>query len=484
MSAAPERYDVVVIGSGPAGHKAAQQAARLGKKALLVERELSIGGACVHRGTIPSKTLREAALALTSFKARTGSVFELKLRDDLQVASLMTRMEEVVKAHEQMMADQLRRDRTASRHGRARFVDPHLIEVESVGGATTRFVADHVVIATGSKPRTPSDVPVDHEHVLDSDSILSMTYLPKSLTVLGAGVIAAEYASIFAALGTKVTMVDRVARPLAFLDPEIADVFVRAFHRMGSRYVGGRRHAAVEWDGLDTVVTKLDDGSEVRSEKLLCCLGRVANLDGLDLSNAGLRANERGLLSVDANCRTAVPHVYAAGDVIGPPSLASSSAEQGRRAVCSMFGVTLGHGSDVIPAGIYTIPELSQVGMTEEQAKQGVGGCLVGRAQFGDLARGKIAAMEEGLLKLVADPGGRKVLGVQIAGEGAAELIHLGQEALIHGAEVDGFVDNIFNFPTLAEAYRVAALDIVLQRRALFPAGAPGAPADTPLGCS
>jgi len=484
MSDAPDRYDVIVIGSGPAGHKAALQAARLGKRALLIEREISVGGACVHRGTIPSKTLREAALALTSFRARTGSVFELTVREDLQVASLMTRMEQVVKAHEQMMGDQLRRDRASSLHGRARFVDARTVEVESVGGATARFRADHFVIATGSKPRTPPDVPVDHEHVLDSDSILSMTYLPKSLTVLGAGVIAAEYASIFTALGTKVTMVDRGERPLGFLDPEIADVFLAAFRRMGSRYLGGRRHVSVEWDGVDTVVTKLDDGSEVQSEKLLCCLGRVANLQGLNLEATGLRATERGLIAVDENCRTAVPNIYAAGDVIGPPSLASSSAEQGRRAVCSMFGVTLGHGSDVIPAGIYTIPELSQVGSTEEQAKQRYGGCLVGRAEFGELARGQIAAMEEGLLKLVADPGGRKLLGVQIAGEGAAELIHLGQEALIHGDEIDSFVDNIFNFPTLAEAYRVAALDVVLQRRALFPAGAPGSAADAPLGRS
>jgi NAD(P) transhydrogenase len=474
LTAGIPHFDVIVIGSGPAGHKAAIQAAKLNRSALLIEREVSVGGACVHRGTIPSKTLREAALALTSFRARTGSVFELTIREDLQVASLMTRMEQVVKAHEQMMGDQLRRDRTSSLHGRARFVDARTVEVESVGGATVRFRADHFVIATGSKPRTPPDVPVDHEHVLDSDSILSMTYLPKTLTVLGAGVIAAEYASIFAALGTKVTMVDRGERPLGFLDPEIADVFLAAFRRMGSRYLGGRRHASVEWDGVDTVVTKLDDGSEVRSEKLLCCLGRVANLQGLNLEATGLRATERGLIAVDADCRTAVPNIYAAGDVIGPPSLASSSAEQGRRAVCSMFGVTLGHGSDVIPAGIYTIPELSQVGMTEEQAMQRQGGCLVGRAEFGELARGKIAAMEEGLLKLVADPGGRKLLGVQIAGEGAAELIHLGQMALIHGDEIDSFVDNIFNFPTLAEAYRVAALDIVLQRRALFPAGAPG----------
>jgi NAD(P) transhydrogenase len=474
MSSDLPHYDVIVLGSGPAGHKAALEAARLGRSALLVERESNVGGACVHRGTIPSKTLREAALALSGFRARTGSVIELEVREDLQVASLMTRLQQVVRGHERMMRGQLEAERAATLHGRARFVDAHEVEVEAVGGQRSRFHADFIVIATGSSPRTPADVPIDHEKILDSDSILSMTYLPKTLTVLGAGVIAAEYASIFAALGTKVTMVDRGRRPLGFLDAEISDHFVRAFERTGSRYFGGRSHASVEWDGVEEVVTRLDDGSELRGEKLLCCLGRVANLRGLEIERAGLRATERGLIAVDANCRTAVPSVYAAGDVIGPPSLASSSAEQGRRAVCAMFGVALGRFSDVIPAGIFTIPEMSQVGLSEAQAIEKQGGCLVGRARYDELTRGKIAAQDDGLLKLVADPGGRKLLGVQIVGEGAAELIHVGQQALIHGAEVDTFVDNIFNFPTLAEAYRVAALDVVRQRRALFPVGAPG----------
>lgn len=487
MSASPRHFDVIVIGSGPAGHKAALQAAKLGRSALLVERETSVGGACVHRGTIPSKTLREAALALSGFRARTGNVVDFELREDLQVASLMTRMEQVVRGHERMMGAQLEAERAETLHGRARFVDARHVEVEAIGGERTRFHADFVVIATGSSPRTPPDVPIDHERILDSDSILSMTWLPKTLTVLGAGVIAAEYASIFAALGTRVTMIDRGPRPLGFLDAEIADLFVAAFERTGSRYLGGRSHASVAWDGVEEVVTVLDDRSEVRGEKLLCCLGRVANLKGLEIERAGLHATERGLIAVDADCRTAVPNVYAAGDVIGPPSLASSSAEQGRRAVCHMFGVSLGHGSDVTPAGIFTIPEMSQVGLTEAQAAKKYGACLVGRARFDDLARGKISALEMGLLKLVADPGGRRILGVQIVGEGAAELIHVGQQALIHGAEVDSFVDNIFNFPTLAEGYRIAALDVVRQRRALFPAGAPGASVPSlpagPIGC-
>ncbi len=472
---AVESFDVVVIGSGPAGHKATIQATKAGKRVLLVEREISVGGACVHRGTIPSKTLRETALAFTAFRRKTGEVFQVQVREDLEVASLMTRMEEVVKAHELFMTEQLRRNGATKLHGRARFLDPHTIAIEQVRGTVRRARGDVIIIATGSQPRAPADVPIDHDKILDSDSILSMTWLPHSLTVLGAGVIASEYASIFAALGVKVTMIDRGPRPLGFLDAEVADKFVAAFKRTGGVYLGGRRNVKVAWDGIDSVVTTLDDGTEVRSERLLCCLGRTSNVEELDLAAAGLAVNERGLLVVDRNCATTVPHIYAVGDVIGPPALASSSMEQGRRAVCHALGLKLGHGSETIPAGIYSIPELSQVGLTEVEAVKKYGGCMVGRARFEELARGQISAIQDGMLKLVADPGGQAVLGVQIVGEGACELIHVGQMALIAGADVDSFVDNIFNFPTLAEAYRVAALDIVKQRTKLFPDGVPAA---------
>jgi len=473
-------WDVVVVGSGPAGHKATIQAAKAGRKVLLVERETNVGGACVHRGTIPSKTLRETALALAAFRSRTGGLFPVTVSEELEVASLMTRMEDVVRAHERFMTEQLRRNGVRKIHGRARFVDARTIEVEQVSGERLLARAGTIVLATGSRPRTPPDVPVDHDKILDSDSLLSLTWLPKSLVVLGAGVIAAEYASILAALGVQVTMIDKGERPLAFLDSEIVDSFVAAFSRAGGRYLGGRRHSKVEWDGVEHVVTTLDDGSVLRSERVLCCLGRVANVDGLDLAAAGLALNERGVIPVDANCRTAVPHVYAVGDVIGPPSLASSSMEQGRRAVCHALGLSLTRGSEAIPAGIYTIPEMSQVGLTEAEARKKQGGCLVGRARFEELARGQISAIQDGLLKLVADPGGKQVLGIQIVGEGACELIHVGQMALISGFEVDGFVDNIFNFPTLAEAYRVAALDIVKQRQRLFPDGVAPAAAARP----
>jgi NAD(P) transhydrogenase len=466
MSAAPA-YDVVVIGGGPAGQHAAVHAARSGRSVVLIEREAEVGGACVSRGTIPSKTLRETALALTGFKRKSGEVCAMDLGEDVQVASLMTRLEQVVNAHQRYMGAQLARDGVQLWHGRARFLDARTIEVGGVDGSRRQVSGGIIVIASGSRPRSPREIPVDHTHILDSDSILSMTYLPRSLTVLGAGVIACEYASIFAALGTTVVMIDKGERPLSFLDRELTTRFVEAFSATGARFLGGRTTAAVAWDGLGEVVTTLKDGEEIRSEKLLCALGRVANLENLDIAKAGLRATERGLLSVDAQLRTSIPHIYAVGDVIGPPSLASAAMDQGRRAMCHALGQEPGVPPELIPVGIYSIPEMSQVGLTAEQASERFGGCLVGRAPFAELARGQIAAIQDGLLKLVADRNGKRLLGVQVVGEGAAELVGIGQMALISGLEIDVFIGNTFNFPTLAEGYRVAALDIAYQRQAL-----------------
>ncbi len=459
-------FDVIVIGSGPAGHKAAIQAAKAGKRTLLVEKELGVGGACVHHGTIPSKSLRETAVYFQGLTARTDGVIEIKIPEHLQLASLMHRMEQVVAAHERFMAHQLERNRVEQWHGRGRFTSPHEVEVTSVRGQTRRARGETIVIATGSRPRTPREIPVDHEHVLDSDSILSLIYLPKSLTVLGAGVIASEYASIFGALGVEVTMIDKGDRPLGFLDRELTERFAQRFESGGKcRFLGGRKHKSVAWDGVAQVVTELDDGTVVRSEKLLCALGRVANLEELNIAAAGLAATERGLLAVDEHCRTAVPHIYAAGDVIGPPSLASSSMEQGRRAMRHALGMALTHAPETIPVGIYTIPEMASIGLTEQQVVEKHGGALVGRADFKELARGQLTGQTDGLLKLVCDPQGEYVLGTQILGEGATELIHLAQLAIMASIPVDTFVESIFNFPTLAEAYRVAALDVQSKRR-------------------
>ena len=459
-------FDMLVIGSGPAGQKAAIQAVKAGRRVAVIEQELGVGGMCVHRGTIPSKTLRESALQLSRLR-RSAALLDFTLKPDLEVAALMTRLDEVVSAHVGYMGRQLERNGIRVYHGRARFVSPREIEVLSVDGMTRRLSGGTIIIATGSRPRTPPEIPVDHENILDSDSILSMLYLPGSLTVLGGGVIACEYASIFAHLGVAVTLIDRADRPRKFMDADLVGKFVADFERNGGRYLGERTVGSVIWDGVSKVLTRLGGGETIESDKMLVALGREASIDGLDLDAAGLRANGRGLLEVDANCLTAVPHLYAIGDVIGPPSLAATAMEQGRRAACHALGLKSGGAAEMIPIGIYTIPEMASVGLGELEAAKRYPGAriLVGRGRFEEIARGQISAVQDGLLKLVADGAGQKLLGVHIVGEGATELIHVGQMALLAGAGVDTFVENIFNFPTLAEAYRVAALDIYEARR-------------------
>jgi NAD(P) transhydrogenase len=457
-------FDLVVLGAGPSGQKAAIQGAKAGRSVLMVDRDPHVGGACVHRGTIPSKTLRETAVALVGFKRRSGGIFEIPASEDLQVASLMSRLEEVVGGHESYIGHQLARNGVTVWHGRAAFVGPRDIEVTSVRGERWGARGQTIVIATGSKPRTPKDIAVDHEHILDSDSILSMTYLPRSLVVLGAGVIASEYASVFAALGVHVVMVDKTERPVSFLDPELSDRFVQSFVKLGGRFVPGVNVQGAEWDGVGSVVTLLSNGEVLRTDKALFAMGRVANVEGLAVEAAGLALTARGLLEVDEHCRTRVPHIYAVGDVIGPPSLASSSAEQGRRAVCHALGLGVGMPPELTPIGVYTVPEMSAVGLTEAQVIAQYGSAVVGRARFDEVARGRISAVEDGLLKLVADPKGERLLGVHVIGEGASELVHVGQMALMAGFGVDMFIDTIFNFPTLAEAYRVAAFDIAKRR--------------------
>ena len=451
-------YDLVVIGGGPAGQKAAVQAAKAGKRAILIDREAHAGGACVRYGTIPSKTLRETAVAFDSFARKTGGVIETKVPANIQLESLMTRLDHVVRGNEQYLTAQLQRNNVEVWRGRARFVSPNEVEVTGLRGEHTRIAGTSIVVATGSSPRVPTDVPIDHEHVLDSDSILSLAWLPRSLIVVGGGVIASEYASIFAALGTKVTMIDAAPRPLAFLDPELVRVFANSFERMHGSFIGGRRTKRVAWNGLDHVDVTLDDGTALTAEKLLFALGRTANLDGLDVAAAGLAPGPRGTLEVDADFRTKVPHIYAVGDVIGPPALAATAMEQGRRAACHALGIDPGGRGELVPIGVYTVPEMASVGLDESS------GGMVGRAKFDELARGRIAGAEGGLLKLVADAAGRKVTGVQVAGDGATELVHVGQMAIAGNLDVDVFVENALNFPTLAEAYRVAALDIINRR--------------------
>jgi NAD(P) transhydrogenase len=459
------RYDLVVIGGGPGGQKAAVQGAKAGKRVLLVEREQSVGGECVRRGTIPSKSLGHSATVFLRW--RHAFAERPSERCGSAMSALMRRKSQVTKGHEDYMSRQMAGNGIEVRRGIASFEDERTLRIRGIDGTVSSVTGDVIVIATGSRPRTPPDVPVDHENVLDSDSILVLPYLPESLTVLGAGVIAAEFASIFAALGVKVVMIDKGERPLAFLDAEITNRFVAEFERIGGRFLGKSSLAKVEYDGLSKVAVELESGERIESAKVLCALGRTAQVAGLDLAKAHLAVNARGVIPVDEHCRTAVPHIYAVGDVIGPPALAATSMEQGRRAVRHAFGLPEQQVSSTTPVGIYTIPELSSVGLSETEVRAKHGGAVIGRARFAELARGVINGDSHGLLKLVCDPRGRRLLGAQIAGEGATELIHVAQMAITTEQDVDVFLDNILNFPTLAEGYLVAALDVLEQRGAL-----------------
>ncbi len=456
-------YDLIVIGSGPAGQKAAVQAAKTGKTVALVEKDRELGGSCVQRGTIPSKTLRENALRVKNMRMN-ASIANFELAEDLELATLINRLEEVLAAHDVYMRKQMQRNGVELIHGRAHFISDTELAITTVRGEYAILTTQFFVIATGSYPRTPDNVEVDHEHIFDSDSILSMMYLPKSLTVLGGGVIASEYASIFQALGVKVTMVDKYPQPLGFLDEDLTAKFVHAFEHMGGKWVGNCMLERAFWNGFDAVVTTCTDGREFKSDKLLCAAGRLADVGDLNIENAGLELNARGLIDVDDNLRTRVPNIFAAGDVVGPPSLASASMEQGRRASCNALDIQVGEMHSLIPSGIYSIPELSSVGLSEKQAREKYGEVIVGAASFEEIARGQISGIQDGMLKIVCDAAGMKVLGVMIVAEGATELIHIGQMALIAQADVDIFVESIFNFPTLAEAYRVAALHVIGQR--------------------
>lgn len=463
MNDITENFDVVVIGSGPAGQKSAIQSAKSGQKVAIIEQDKLFGGACVHRGTIPSKTLKENALRVKNMR-QSAVLADFKLGENAEMVTLIDRLDEVLKAHDVYMRAQVDRLDINKIHGRASFVDNETLTITKVNGETVTLNSKQIIIATGSFPRTPNNIPIDHEHILDSDSILSMLYLPASLTVLGGGVIASEYATMFQALGVKVTMIDKYPKPLGFLDDDLTDAFVKAFEAMGGTWLGEHQVENVYWDNVSEVVTECKNGTIVRSQKLLCAAGRIANVKNLNIENAGLSLNERGLISVDEDLRTSVTNILAAGDVIGPPSLATTSMEQGRRAACNALDIPVSPMSQLIPIGIYAIPELSSIGMTEQQAREKHGDVIIGTAHFSEVARGQISGNTEGMLKLITDEQGKKLLGAMMVGEGSTEVIHIAQMAMLCNADIDIFISSTFNFPTLAEAYRIAALEILDKR--------------------
>ena len=459
-----ETYDAIVIGSGPAGHNAAVTAANLGARTLIIEREVNVGGSCVQYGTIPSKTLRETAVTLASFSRRSGDVYEISQQENLRTDSLMTRLHQVVSTHQATAEKHLRFAGVETIHGQAEFVSAHEILIRTPNGGCQIVRGDKIFIATGSRPRNPPEIPIDHENILDSDSVLSMTYLPQSMAILGAGVIASEYASIFASFGVRVVMLDKYPAPLGFLDADLVDTFCDHFRASGGTFMGNSKVESMEWDGVSQVVTQLDSGEIIKTDKAMVAQGRIANTDSLHLEKAGLKLTDRGLIQVDCNFQTDVKSIFAVGDTIGPPSLASASLHQGRSAASYAFAGQATPCQSKLPSGIYSIPEIASVGISEQQAKKSEQAIMVGRTDFRDVARGQIMATSGGFLKLLADEAGRQLLGVHIIGEGATELVHIGQLAIAANMTVDELAVTNFNFPTLAETYRLAAIEIINQR--------------------
>jgi NAD(P) transhydrogenase len=454
-----EQVDFLVVGSGPAGQKAAIQAAKLGKKVCLVERRTPVGGVTLHTGTIPSKTLREAVLYLTGWRQRSFYGQGYRLKNDVTFEDLIERLHITIRHETEVIRDQLVRNGVGLVDGHASFLGPHRVSVERANGEICEIEAAKILLATGTTPARPAGIPFDERRIIDSDGLLGLGRLPRTLTVIGAGVIGVEYATIFAALDIKVALVDGRPQMLGFLDHEIVSDLQYHLRDRGIVMRLGEELDSVEEDGTGKVVTRLKSGKRLRSDVVLFAAGRTGCTESLGLQAAGLSAGARGLLQVDERFRTAVPHIYAAGDVIGFPSLASTSMEQGRLAACDAFGRQTHTFPEHFPFGIYAVPEISMVGKTEQElSKDGVP-YEVGTARLRETARGQILGIDFGVLKMIFSLETRRVLGVHILGEQSTELIHIGQAALALGGTLDYFVENVFNYPTLAEAYKVAALD-------------------------
>jgi NAD(P) transhydrogenase len=455
-----DKYDYVVIGSGPAGQRAAIQSAKLGHSVLLIERYSRVGGACLHTGTIPSKTLREAVLYLSGWRQRGFYGRSYRVKERISAEDLIQRLDITVRQEVEILQHKMHRNYVATKIGSASFDDPHHIRIERPGDDPEIVEAGTVLIATGSRPARPSNVSFDSPNVVDSDHLLQMETLPRNLVVVGGGVIGMEYASMLNALDIAVTVVDGRTEILSFLDREIVDEFVHHLRDRGVKLRLGETVASVEQLPRNAVVVHLESGKRIKADMVLFAAGRLSNTEDLRLENAGLSPDERGRIAVDEHYRTEVGHIYAAGDVIGFPGLASTSMEQGRHAACHAFGGTLLNiREDLYPFGIYAVPEMSVVGKTEEELRAADIPYESGTARFRETSRGQILGLREGLVKLLFHLETRELLGVHIVGEGATELVHIGQAVLAHQGKLDYFVNAVFNYPTLAETYKIAALD-------------------------
>lgn len=452
-------FDLIIIGSGPAGRRAAIQAAKLDKKVLVVEKSRRVGGVSVHTGTIPSKTLRETVLNLSGWRERGFYGRTYKVKSDISADDLRHRLSKTLDHEVDVLEHQFTRNNVTLINGHARFQSATEIEITEEDGRRHTVSFERALISVGTRPYRPDYIPFDGRTVLDSDEILHVETLPRSLTVIGAGVIGIEYATIFSALDISVTVIEPRPNILSFIDDELIDEFTYELRDRGIRMLLGCKAQTVHAnDGC--CVVDLSDGRKVKSDMVLYAAGRIGASSDIGLENIGLSADSRGRLKVDpVSYETEIPNIYAAGDIIGFPSLASTSMSQGRIAVCHAFSVANPAQPEHFPYGIYAVPEISTVGLSERELKEQGIPYECGIARFRETSRGHIMGIQRGMLKLLFHIETRKLLGVHIVGEGATELIHIGQAVLVLGGELSYFIDNVFNYPTLAEAYKIAALD-------------------------
>ena len=455
-----EHFELIVIGSGPSGRRAAIQAAKFGRSVLVVEKGRRVGGVSVHTGTIPSKTLRETALNLSGWRERGFYGRAYRVKQDICADDLRARLHITLNHEIDVLEHQFARNKVSTMRGEARFVDQTTLEVEGDAGETNRFTADRFLIAVGTKPFRPDYVPFDGEYILDSDDILELRELPRSITVIGAGVIGIEYATIFSALDVQVTLIEPRETMLDFIDTELVADFTHELRDRGIAMRFGSKVDKIVKHGPGRCELQLEDGRTVRSNVVLFAAGRMGATDTLNLGACGLPADHRGRLTVDPQTfQTEQPHIFAAGDVIGFPSLASTSMEQGRIAACHALGEKAHDPPEYFPYGIYAVPEISTVGMSEQEVKERGIPYECGVARFRETSRGHIMGLNTGMLKMIFSLKTRRLLGCHIVGEGATELIHIGQAVLNLKGQLEYFVENTFNYPTLAEAYKIAALD-------------------------
>lgn len=452
------QYDLLVVGSGPGGQKAAIAAAKLGKRVGIIERSRAlVGGVCLHTGTIPSKTIREAILHLTGFRQRDVYSDRFRQKRQITMDDLRRKLAQVGHNEWQVIQDQFERNDIDVHTGTARFLGPHEIEVASADD-NYRVQGNFVVLAPGTKPARPAHIPFDACTVFDADELLQLNRVPRSMTVIGAGVIGIEYGLMLAVLGVRVTIIDGRERLLDFCDREIIDALVYHARSLGIAFRLGENVAAVQRVRPDLVSVELESGKRILGETALFSVGRVGDTDEMNLMAAGLEADDRGRLSCNDSFQTDVPHIYGVGDVVGFPALASASMEQGRKAVCHAFHQPYSLCPH-LPYGLFTIPEISVVGKNEQQLTAERAPYEVGIAHFSEIARGQIAGDTTGMLKLLFHRQTKELLGVHVIGEAATEIVHIGQTVMALGGTIDYFRDTVFNYPTMAEGYKVAALD-------------------------